>query len=158
MGKVIRYDTVSKLGWSVDIRTHGIAVIAEKLLAADWEGAEQGGVPGYYEEEDCVVRFRCSHTIRPAFDKYVAGLLQLGVWQLQEHFREWLSRIASLVDLPVAVAQHRDYTPDWPLGLSGNGINVIHIRRSMPCPRTVRDSRAGYHCTIPSKSRTFACK
>ncbi|EKM56114.1 uncharacterized protein PHACADRAFT_145221 [Phanerochaete carnosa HHB-10118-sp] len=54
MGKVIRYDTVSKLGWSVDIRTHGIAVIVEKLLAADWEDAEQGGVPDYYEEEDCV--------------------------------------------------------------------------------------------------------
>lgn len=56
MGKVIRYDTVSKLQWSVNVRTHSIAVIVEKLLAGDWEGAGEGGVPGYYEEKDCAVR------------------------------------------------------------------------------------------------------
>ena len=58
MGQVIRYDTVSQLGWSVDIRTHGIAVIIEKLLAEDWEGSGDGGVPEYYEEADCMVSIR----------------------------------------------------------------------------------------------------
>ncbi|KAI0683195.1 alpha/beta-hydrolase [Cytidiella melzeri] len=50
LGKTILYDTVSKLGWSVDARTHGIAVIVEKLLAMEWEG----GVPEAVEESDCV--------------------------------------------------------------------------------------------------------
>ena len=61
MGQVIRYDTVSKKRWSVDIRTHGIAVIIEKLLAEDWEdddagdNTQKGGVPPLVEEDDCVV-------------------------------------------------------------------------------------------------------
>lgn len=42
---------MSKLGWSVDARTHGIAVIVERLLAQNWEG----GVPEPIEESDCVV-------------------------------------------------------------------------------------------------------
>src|SRR5271154_3901893 len=32
LGKVAIYDTVTRLGWSVDIRTHGIKVMIEKLL------------------------------------------------------------------------------------------------------------------------------
>lgn len=35
-GKTILYDTVGRLGWSVDIRTHSIRVIVEKLLVDDW--------------------------------------------------------------------------------------------------------------------------
>jgi putative lipase involved disintegration of autophagic bodies len=58
LGRVIRYDTVTKLGWAVDIRTHGIAQIVEKLLGEDWEPALEGGkgreVPDFFEEEDCV--------------------------------------------------------------------------------------------------------
>lgn len=68
LGKIIRYDTVSKLHWSVDIRTHGIAVIVEKLLGEDWEEGEEpgddskkkGGVPALIEEEDCTVRLYAS--------------------------------------------------------------------------------------------------
>ncbi|KAF9036867.1 Alpha/Beta hydrolase protein, partial [Panaeolus papilionaceus] len=33
LGQVIKYDTVSKLQWSVDIRNHGIILIIEKLLS-----------------------------------------------------------------------------------------------------------------------------
>ncbi|CCO30398.1 Putative lipase ATG15 [Rhizoctonia solani AG-1 IB] len=36
LGQSIIYDTVTELHWSVDIRTHGIVVIIEQLLAADW--------------------------------------------------------------------------------------------------------------------------
>ena len=35
LGQVVLYDTVRKLGWSVDIRNHGIKVIVDKLLADD---------------------------------------------------------------------------------------------------------------------------
>ena len=62
LGKVILYDTVSKLGWSASIRTHGIKVVIEKLLAEDWEPGEDGAegqqVPAMVEEDDCVVRLR----------------------------------------------------------------------------------------------------
>lgn len=62
---MIRYDTVSKLGWSVDIRTHGIRVVIEKLLSTDWDEGDNDddgksgnsrAVPGMIDEEDCVVR------------------------------------------------------------------------------------------------------
>ena len=63
LGKVIRYDTVTQLGWGVDVRTHGIKVIVERLLASDWDGGDDDGknsthkeVPDFYDEEDCIVR------------------------------------------------------------------------------------------------------
>jgi hypothetical protein len=81
LGKTILYDTVSKLGWSVDPRTHGIAVIVERLLAQHWEG----GVPEPVEESDCVVR------LCPQLPKYLAdttigfiGLFCLGVWEFPQ--------------------------------------------------------------------------
>ncbi|CAA7260982.1 unnamed protein product [Cyclocybe aegerita] len=39
LGQVILYDTVQRLGWSVDIRNHGIQVVIEKILSdnADWK-------------------------------------------------------------------------------------------------------------------------
>ncbi|OCH86209.1 alpha/beta-hydrolase [Obba rivulosa] len=66
LGKVIRYDTVSKLGWAVDIRTHGIRVVIERLLSGEWEEDKQDSkradkgktgnhtVPGLTDEQDCV--------------------------------------------------------------------------------------------------------
>ncbi|KAG8764242.1 putative lipase atg15 [Ceratobasidium sp. 423] len=36
LGQSIVYDTVTELHWSVDIRTHGIVVVIEQLLSADW--------------------------------------------------------------------------------------------------------------------------
>ncbi|GAA5863799.1 hypothetical protein JCM3774_001162 [Rhodotorula dairenensis] len=36
VGKKIVYDTVGKLGWSVDVRTHSIRVIVDNLLKEDW--------------------------------------------------------------------------------------------------------------------------
>ncbi|ELU43775.1 lipase [Rhizoctonia solani AG-1 IA] len=41
LGQSIIYDTVTELHWSADIRTHGIVVVIEQLLAADW--SEQTG-------------------------------------------------------------------------------------------------------------------
>ncbi|KAK9900904.1 alpha/beta-hydrolase [Cystobasidium minutum MCA 4210] len=36
-GQTIIYDAVGKLGWSVDIRTHRIGTIIERLLIPDWD-------------------------------------------------------------------------------------------------------------------------
>lgn len=57
---MIRYDTVTHLKWSVNIRNHGIAVVIDYLLSKDWEydnveGAEKRTLPPLAEEEDCVV-------------------------------------------------------------------------------------------------------
>ncbi|KAL0954412.1 hypothetical protein HGRIS_003398 [Hohenbuehelia grisea] len=56
LGETILYDTVSNLSWSVDIRTHGIVTIIDKLLAEPWEDSEAQGreVPQAKAEEDCV--------------------------------------------------------------------------------------------------------
>jgi len=60
LGKVILYDTVSKLGWSASARTHGIRLVIDQLLSQDWEPAKDGAegrqVPEFVEEDDCVVR------------------------------------------------------------------------------------------------------
>lgn len=59
LGRVLKYDTVTRLGWAVDIRAHGIRNIVERLLAEDWEPPIEGGVgrevPEFSSEEDCVV-------------------------------------------------------------------------------------------------------
>lgn len=58
LGKVIRYDTVTHLGWSVDVRTHSIVQIIDRLLSEDWtqEGQEGRTVPeAKADDEDCVV-------------------------------------------------------------------------------------------------------
>lgn len=36
-GQTIIYDAVGKLGWSVDIRTHRIGTLIERLLIPDWD-------------------------------------------------------------------------------------------------------------------------
>ncbi|KAF8071762.1 alpha/beta-hydrolase [Lyophyllum atratum] len=56
LGKTIFYDTVSNLSWSVDIRTHGIINVIEKLLSEPWKPSVEIGreVPEPKPEDDCV--------------------------------------------------------------------------------------------------------
>jgi len=58
MGNIRRYDTISNLNWAADIRTHGIRVIVEKLLADDWNTLighnETKEVPDFDNDDDCV--------------------------------------------------------------------------------------------------------
>ncbi|KAI0359725.1 alpha/beta-hydrolase [Trametes cingulata] len=56
LGKSIIYDTVSNLSWAVDIRTHTIVNVIEKLLADPWPPSVEIGreVPEAKPEEDCV--------------------------------------------------------------------------------------------------------
>ncbi|THV00342.1 alpha/beta-hydrolase [Dendrothele bispora CBS 962.96] len=63
VGKLIRYDTVGKKGWSSNVRNHPIDVVINNLLNEDWEKEEDldkgveglgRGVPEPVdEEEDC---------------------------------------------------------------------------------------------------------
>jgi len=60
LGKTIVYDTVSNLSWSVDLRTHPIANMIEKVLADPWPPAEELGreVPeAVPQDDDCIVSF-----------------------------------------------------------------------------------------------------
>ncbi|KAH7924671.1 alpha/beta-hydrolase [Leucogyrophana mollusca] len=66
LGKVARYDSVSKLGWSVSVRKHSIKPVIEELLSVDWDwddgwnGTSRDGprtkrpVPPFIEEKDCM--------------------------------------------------------------------------------------------------------
>ncbi|KAG7451346.1 alpha/beta-hydrolase [Guyanagaster necrorhizus] len=56
LGESIVYDTVSNLSWTVDVRTHGIVTVIEKVLTDPWPPSVDMGrqVPEAAPEEDCV--------------------------------------------------------------------------------------------------------
>ena len=64
LGNSIIYDTVTKWNWSVDVRTHSIKVVIDKLLGVDWDAPQENGsvvdngtaVPTAKPEAECVVR------------------------------------------------------------------------------------------------------
>ena len=65
LGKSIVYDTVSNLSWAVDIRTHTIVNVIEKLLNEPWPPSVEVGreVPEAIAEDDCEgVSYAFSHT------------------------------------------------------------------------------------------------
>jgi len=57
LGKTIFYDTVSNLSWSVDIRTHGIVTVIDKILSEPWGPSVDIGreVPEAKFQDECVV-------------------------------------------------------------------------------------------------------
>jgi hypothetical protein len=87
-GNIIEYDTVSNLSWSVDVRTHAIAQLVDRVLSEPWAAANKLGleVPPSKRQDDCVVSFRVpSHKVE-LFSHgrgAAAGLLQMGLWKLQ---------------------------------------------------------------------------
>lgn len=56
-GNVIEYDTVTNLSWSVDVRTHAIAQVVDKVLSEPWAAANELGleVPPLKRQDYCVV-------------------------------------------------------------------------------------------------------
>jgi hypothetical protein len=60
LGNIIEYDTVTNLSWTVDVRTHAIAQVVDKVLSKPWAAAEELGreVPPLKRQDDCVVSFR----------------------------------------------------------------------------------------------------
>lgn len=87
-GNIIEYDTVTNLSWSVDVRTHAIAQMVDKVLSEPWAAANELGleVPPLKRQDDCVVSLRVpSHKVE-FFSHWrgaAAGLLQMGLWKLQ---------------------------------------------------------------------------
>jgi len=54
LGKVIRYDTVSKRNWSVSTSSHVIKFVIDKILNEDWDPDNGLEVPRAEAEKDCV--------------------------------------------------------------------------------------------------------
>ena len=65
LGKSIFYDTVSNLSWGVDIRTHGIVTVIDKILSESWAPSVEVGreVPESEYEDDCVVSEISMHSV-----------------------------------------------------------------------------------------------
>lgn len=59
LGRTILYDTVSNASWAVDIRTHGIVTVIEKVLSDPWPPSAEVGreVPELVTDDDCVECF-----------------------------------------------------------------------------------------------------
>ncbi|KAK2460950.1 hypothetical protein APHAL10511_007420 [Amanita phalloides] len=56
LGKSIVYDTVGQLGWSANVRNHGVVALITDVLSIPWPPSEKIGreVPEAKYEEDCV--------------------------------------------------------------------------------------------------------
>ena len=82
LGKSIVYDTVSNLSWGVDIRTHTIGTVIEKLLSDPWPPSEEQGreVPEPMTEDDCVAsELRCFYPRSSVLIYFGTGMLQLAI-------------------------------------------------------------------------------
>ncbi|CAL1717055.1 unnamed protein product [Somion occarium] len=75
LGKSIIYDTVSNLSWAVDIRTHTISTIIEKLLGEPWAVSEEEGkeVPEFVTEDDCVECYSWEFGDLPPDKKFISS-------------------------------------------------------------------------------------
>ena len=107
LGRKRVYDTVTRYGWSVDVRTHRIGIVIDKLLAEDWDKPGDDGSPGHevpeltWDDEECDVStlpyFCTLHHLAKYLPIWMAfanlhtsterRVLLLGVWPLQERLR-----------------------------------------------------------------------
>lgn len=59
LGRIIKYDTVEKFKWAVDIRMHSILTVIEQVLAEDWDSSSEDSpgrqVPEAGDEDGCIV-------------------------------------------------------------------------------------------------------
>ena len=55
LGKSVVFDTIGKMGWSADVRTHPIKTVIERLLNQDWDPKNNLAVPVAKQEDDCQV-------------------------------------------------------------------------------------------------------
>jgi hypothetical protein len=102
-GNIIEYDTVTNLSWSVDVRTHAIAQMVDKVLSEPWAAANELGleVPPLKRQDDCVVSFRVpSHKVEflSHWRGVAAGLLQMGLWKLQPMM---ISKLSFEFEMPI---------------------------------------------------------
>ena len=97
LGRKRVYDTVTRYGWSVDVRTHRIGIIIDKLLAEDWDKPGDDGSPGRevpeltWDDEECdvgalIYPFKLRHTVNTP----LSGLPMLTcVLQQKEECYSW---------------------------------------------------------------------
>lgn len=84
---------MTNLSWSVDVRTHAIAQMVDKVLSEPWAAANELGleVPPFKRQDDCLVSFRVpSHEVEFFSHRRgaAAGLLQMGLWKLQPMIKQ----------------------------------------------------------------------
>ena len=74
LGKSIVYDTVGRLNWSVDVRTHPIKELINRVLEKDfwWEFGRH--VPRARAEEGCMVSCEVGTLGREADVLWITGL------------------------------------------------------------------------------------
>ncbi|KAF8734284.1 hypothetical protein AX14_003453 [Amanita brunnescens Koide BX004] len=53
LGKSVVFDTIGKMGWSADVRTHPIKTVIERLLNQDWDPKNNLAVPVAKQEDGC---------------------------------------------------------------------------------------------------------
>ena len=110
-GNIIEYDTVTNLSWSVDVRTHAIAQIVDKVLSEPWPAANELGleVPPSKRQDDCVVSYRVPSRKVELFSHWygaAAGLLQMGLRKLQLMNRQTFFSGCPYTPLPKASLPH----------------------------------------------------
>ena len=91
LGKTIVFDTVGKLGWRVDVQTHTIKTVIQKVLEIDveggWDRTEDGialDVPLAKEEEDCVVSIACL-AVTPFADVFATLTQDCYKWEFGDY-------------------------------------------------------------------------
>ena len=110
-GNIIEYDTVTNLSWSVDVRTHAIAQIVDKVLSEPWPAANELGleVPPSKRQDDCVVSYGVPSRKVELFSHWygaAAGLLQMGLRKLQLMNRQTFFSGCPYTPLPKASLPH----------------------------------------------------
>lgn len=107
-GNIIEYDTVTNLSWSVDVRTHAIAKLVDKVLSEPWPAADDLGleVPPSKRQDDCLVSYRVQSRKVEPFSHWrgdtTAGLLQMGLWKLQQMNKQTVFSRCPYTRLPKA--------------------------------------------------------
>ena len=98
LGKKRLYDTVTKYGWSQDVRTHRIGVIIDRLLAEDWE--EGKPVPDEtVDGPECDVSHKRHSKSRSTNLHLFTGarMLCMGVWRISQQIVIMLEFFISVI-------------------------------------------------------------
>ena len=96
---------MTNLSWSVDVRTHAIAQLVDKVLSQPWAAAEEMGreVPPLKRQDDCVVSFRIPRhniALRHKFAHPRCRIASNGTLGITAYDRHSISSICPYMRLP----------------------------------------------------------
>ncbi len=74
LGKSVIFDTIGKMGWSADIRTHPIKTVIERILNQDWDLENNLAIPVAKQEDDCQVSGTWHLCFRIFYPFHLTGL------------------------------------------------------------------------------------